>query len=72
LVAQMHERLGREHGILLSLTDLFQFPSVRSLAQHLAETRPLAGTPIASMKDTRAAEQRQALSRFRKPPMASR
>ena len=69
-VTRLHERLGREHGIVLPLTDLFQFPSVRSLAQHLAAQPSPAASPVAVKKDPRGAAQRQALNRFRKPPMA--
>jgi amino acid adenylation domain-containing protein len=68
-VTRLHERLNREHGIALSLTDLFQYPSVRSLATHLSQMQQKTGTPIASGDDTRGAAQRHALARFRKPPM---
>jgi aspartate racemase len=66
-LTRLHERLRRDHGITVPLTDLFQFPSVRSLAQHLAKPREqTAGT---TGQNARGVAQRQALSGFRKPPI---
>ena len=70
-VTRLHERLGREHGIMLELTDLFQFPSVRSLARHLAEKKEQGGATMAAGQGIRGLAQRQALSRIRKPPMSN-
>ena len=69
-VTRLHERLGRQHGIMLELTDLFQFPSVRSLARHLAEKKEQGGATMAAGQGIRGLAQRQALSRLRKPPMS--
>ena len=71
LVAKAHERLGREHGIQIPLTVLFQYPSVRSLAQHLDGQRVQAAGTATTVQSARGLAQRQALSRIRKPPMSN-
>jgi amino acid adenylation domain-containing protein len=43
LLTQVHERLGRWNGSDLPLTDLFRFPTIRSLAAHMQSRQ--AGTP---------------------------
>jgi amino acid adenylation domain-containing protein len=64
LIAQLHDRLCKGLGIELQFTDLFRFPTVRSLAEYLCqqgETPPGTGS---SRQGDRGSLQRQALSRF--------
>jgi hypothetical protein len=51
------------------LTEFFQFPSVRSLAQHLTRTSAAMETAAAAGASRRGEAQRQALNRFHKPPI---
>lgn len=71
-LTRLHERLGRERGIVVPLTDVFQYPSVRLLARHVAAPAGPSRVPAGAGGPTRATAQREALSRFRKPPMESR
>lgn len=64
VVAQIHERLGRLHGVRIPLTDMFQFPSIRRLAAHLGRpTAAGAGEP----SDDRTRLRKAAMGRFRRP-----
>ena len=65
LVAQAHERLRHQHGFLCQLTDLFQFPTVRSLAGHLQELQSPSARPAAA-SISRAQQRTEALHRFKK------
>jgi aspartate racemase len=66
LLAQVHDRLRARMGVSLPLADMFQFPSVRSLARRIeAERRNLAQSASPTKPD-RSRLQRNALSGFRK------
>ncbi len=66
LMTQVHERLRQRFDLPITLTDLFRFPTVRSLAEHLVklETEP-AGASIRGISG-RAEMNRAALGRFKK------
>lgn len=63
LVTQVHERLAKQHGLQFPVTDMFRFPSIRSLAAHLkaagSDTAPSA-SDVSS-----GAMRRAALGRFK-------
>ncbi len=68
-VAEVHAELARSHPDL-PITALFQFPSVRSLARHLAATGATAGSPGAAHAplDDAAQRARRQLAARRPPP----
>ncbi|TNE50894.1 MAG: LLM class flavin-dependent oxidoreductase [Deltaproteobacteria bacterium] len=63
LAVQMHRRLAHNHTWSLKLTDIFRFPTIRGLAQHLSQQ----ATPVeqASPKPARAVAQGQNRARMR-------
>ncbi len=64
LVTKVHERLRRERGLTLPLTEMFRFPSIRRLAEQLQKT----AAPIspAETPTDRAPLRRAAFDRFKK------
>jgi acyl carrier protein len=58
LLVQLHERLQQELDLSLSVTDLFRYPSIASLAAHLNSTR--AGEPGKSAAEQARAQARRA------------
>jgi acyl carrier protein len=59
LIVQVQQRVAEELHINLPLSDLFQYPTVRSLARHLSD--PAADATLSTIAD-RAARQRAAFS----------
>jgi aryl carrier-like protein len=60
LLTQVHERLGRELGRELTITLLFEHPTVRSLAENLASD---TASVVAASATERGIQQRNALLR---------
>lgn len=58
MMAQVHYRLKENLNTAVSLTDLFQYPTIRSLSKHLEKLPPNL-TPLREKND-RASKQRQA------------
>ena len=64
LLVQAHSELQQRLNRALSITELFEFPSVRSLGKHLEDGRP---EPLATSKmDLRAVRQREAMTQQRR------
>lgn len=60
LAVQVHRRLGEATGRAIPMTDLFRFPTVRSLAAHLGAGAAPSGAPAGSIQSgLAAAEQRR-------------
>jgi amino acid adenylation domain-containing protein len=68
LLTTLHRQLESELERPIPITDLFQFPTIRQLAEHLATPPPTAAT--AAKVEARAEQQRAALAR-RRPPVKS-
>jgi acyl-coenzyme A synthetase/AMP-(fatty) acid ligase len=66
LVTRLHDRLCVRTGLPVQLTDVFRFPTVRSLAAHLEKQPPHTGRGSAGHGD-RSRLQRGAFERFRRP-----
>ncbi len=64
MVTKVHEHLRRLHGLTLPLTDMFRFPSVRRLAEHLQKTS--GPTPANPTPTNRAPLRQAAFDRFKK------
>ncbi len=62
LLVRVHARLRERFGIELSMMDLFKYPDVSSLAQHLAGTA--AARPV-TVEESRATELEQGKARRR-------
>jgi acyl carrier protein len=61
LVAGMHARLQKDLSVDIPITDLFEFPTVRSLARHLTRNSP--ASPTFDDAAQRAQKQRAAFAR---------
>jgi acyl carrier protein len=71
LLAAVHSRLQKALNREIAITDLFAWPTVRELAQHLTDTGRGAGE--LSKAQQRAAQQRKAFHRWReRRPAADR
>jgi amino acid adenylation domain-containing protein len=62
----LHERLCGRIGISMPLTDLFRFPTVRSLAKHLEDQQQAPAAISSSQRADRRRLQHSALQRFRR------
>jgi aspartate racemase len=62
---EVHSELEKLFPVKISITDLFSYTTIDSLARHLADTKP-EGTAFADVQE-RARQQKEALAR-RKPP----
>ncbi len=65
LVIRVHRLLEQTPGIEVTLTDLYRFPTIRSLVEHLESDPGAEGAGAAAGKD-RAARRRSATSRRRR------
>jgi len=63
LLVAVHSNLQRQLQAEIQLTDLFEFSTIRKLAQHLGHTQ--SATTAASDSKERAQRQREAFTRFR-------
>ncbi len=63
LLTALHRRLQAELGRDFSITDLFQYPTIRAFAVHLADESELALS--AKQNESRAQKQRAAFQRAR-------
>jgi acyl carrier protein len=63
LLAQVHSRLRQELNREISMVDLFEFTTIRSLARHLGKDAPNDREPAAAQQQ--AQRQRAAFQRFR-------
>ena len=68
MLTAVHRRLESELKREISITELFQFPTIHSLADRLAENREETG--LSDKTQTRAQLQRAALARNRRPAPA--
>jgi aryl carrier-like protein len=66
LVTRLHERLTGRTGLSVRLTDLFQFPTIRGLAQYLETQEPARLAGSIPPQRSRGHLQRHALEQFRK------
>jgi amino acid adenylation domain-containing protein len=65
MVTRLHDRLCKQANLSLELTDLFRYPTVRSLASYVEQKRH-APVPVAPQNDDRGRAQRRGFERFRK------
>lgn len=70
LLAAVHARLHKEMNVDIPITDLFEFPTVRSLARRLTSTSP--GSPRFDEAAQRAQKQRAAFARKHEGRMRGR
>ncbi len=66
LLAQLHDRLCARTGLAVMLTDLFHFPTVRSLANHIERQQNAGSADLVSSGSERGRLQRGAFERFRR------
>lgn len=64
LVIKMHQLIQNMLGRTLTVADLFRYPTIHQLGQHLAQTEPARPTVMATSQ-TRAEQQRTALQQRR-------
>jgi aspartate racemase len=67
MVTRLHDRLCKRAGLALELTDLFRYPSVRSLAQYLDDKQPSQVSTSNTQVAERGRAQRGSVERFRRP-----
>jgi predicted RecB family endonuclease len=74
LLVRLHARLQEALGRELSLVDLFNYPSIRALAEHLGQGAAQAAVPAVvevaqdrAQKQIEAARRQKELARARRP-----